>query len=315
MRVLITGGTGFIGSHLARRLIDTSEVHVLARPASKLCRIEDIVSKVTVWQGDTTDFEAINRCVQGVQPHLVFHLAGDTSGRRWSHEFSELDTSIEVNLRGTLNVVHALNALPRAPLRMIRAGGLAEYGDAPVPFDESRREEPVSAYGASQAATTTILSAVSRQLRFPVITLRLAAVYGPGRNEDFFLPSLIVHCLEGGEFEMTSGDQPWDLIYIDDAVSALTLAAEKPLDPGEIINIGSGNPRTLRQIAEIAFRKIGGRAKLRIGAMPVTAGDIRSLYCRTEKAKRLLGWEARTDLDSGLDRTIAWYRERLGKPT
>ncbi|MBZ5604305.1 MAG: SDR family NAD(P)-dependent oxidoreductase [Acidobacteriia bacterium] len=314
MRVLVTGGTGFIGSHLVRRLIDAgNDVHVFARKSSDLFRIQDAASEITLWRGDVTDFDSVTRTVDAVAPEIVFHLAGDTSGRRWSRGFSELDASIDVNLLGTLNLLRALHRAPKPPGRFIRAGGLAEYGDAPVPFDESARELPVSAYGASQAATTVLLSALQSQLSFLVITLRFAAVYGPGRSEEFFLPALIVRCLEGGEFEMTSGDQPWDLLYVDDAVDALLCAAEAPAASGEIVNIGSGCAYTLREVAERAVAKIGS-GRLRIGAISASAGDIRKLYCRIEKARRMLEWEPRVDLDAGLDRTIAWYRQRAGKP-
>jgi nucleoside-diphosphate-sugar epimerase len=312
-RVLVTGGTGFIGSHLVRRLVMAdAEVHVLVRPQSDLWRIKELAPKIIPWRGDVTDLGSVERCVTQAQPEIVFHLAGDTSGRRWSQSLSELDQSIEVNLCGTLNVLRSLHAAPKPPMRFVRAGGLAEYGNAPVPFDERQREMPASAYGASQAAATMFLSALSRQLAFPAVTLRFAAVYGPGRSEDFFLPSLIARCLEGRDFEMTGGDQPWDLVYVDDAVDALLRATEAAIEPGEVINIGSGLGPTLREIADRVVRKIGS-GRLRVGAVPIVAGDVRQLYCRNDRAAAILGWRPRVDLDTGLDRTIAWYRQRLAQ--
>ncbi len=311
MKVLVTGGTGFIGSHLVRRLVlEDTEVHLFARPESDLGRIEELIPKLVVWRGDVTDLGSIERCVAKAQPEMVFHLAGDTSGRRWSRDLSELDSSVQVNLGGTLNMLRVLQSAARPPMRFIRAGGLAEYGEAPVPFDERQREMPVSAYGVSQAATTMFLSALSSQLTFPVVTLRFAAVYGPGRAEDFFLPSLIVRCLSGEDFEMTTGEQPWDLVYVDDAVDALIRSTTAAIESGEIMNIGSGRGPTLREIAELVVRKIGS-GRLRVGAVPVVAGDVPRLYCRNDKAKAVLGWQPRVDLDAGLERTIAWYRERL----
>jgi UDP-glucose 4-epimerase len=314
-RVLVTGGTGFIGSHLIRQLIGggEAEVHVLTRPVSNLLRIEEVLPQITLWHGDLVDAGSVKQCVDAVRPELIFHLGGHTAGRRWSQNLAELDESIAVNLHGTLNLVRALQASAQPPSGFIRAGGLAEYGDASAPFDEDQRERPISAYGASQVATTMFLSALSPQLSFPAITLRFAAVYGPGRNQDFFLPSLIVRCLEGRDFEMTAGEQPWDLVYIDDAVDALLLASSQAIAPGEVINIGSGCARTLREIAELVVRKIGGPGRLRLGAISVAAGDPRELYCRVEKAHSMLGWRPQVDLDTGLDRTIEWYRQRNGK--
>ncbi len=310
---MITGGTGFIGSHLARRVVSDHDVHIFARGESSTERIADVVSKLTIWRGDITDPDSIKDCVAAIQPEIVFHLAGDTSARRWTAGLSELDSSLDVNLGGTLNLVRALRALSNPPRRMIRAGGLAEYGEAPVPFDEEALLKPVSAYGASQAAATLLVRALRSQLPFRVITLRFAAVYGPGRSEDFFLPSLIVHCLEGKEFPMSTGDQPWDLLYVDDAVDALLSASAAQVDCDEVINIGSGRKPTLREVAEAALKKIGGPARLRIGAVPPSAGEILKLYCKIDKAREMLRWQPRIDLDSGLDRTIAWYRQRTGK--
>ena len=271
------------------------------------------MGRIRIWKGDIADAASIQACVDAVRPELVFHLAGDTSGRRWAGGLSELDTSLQVNLGGTLNLIRALQALPVAPRRLIRAGGLAEYGEARAPFAEEDLPMPVSAYGASQAAATIAVHAMRRQLKFPVITLRFAAVYGPGRSEDFFLPSLIIHCLKGMEFPMTAGDQPWDLIYVDDTVDALIRASSAEVAGGEIINIGSGRRPTLREIAGLVVEKIGGAASLRIGARAPSAGDIAELYCRIDKAKSLLGWEPNVALNDGLDRTIAWYRERMGQ--
>jgi len=307
MRVLVTGGTGFIGSHLVRRLVsEGAEVHVLARPSSSLWRIEDVVSKVTVWRAELADEPALTACVTGCAPEVVYHLAGDTSGRRWTEDLAELERCIGANLLGTLHLLRALRQRP--PVCVVRAGGLSEYGDAPVPFEEEQRERPVSAYGASQAATSMFVSALSTQLCFPVITLRFAAVYGPRRDESFFLPSVVVRCLEGKDFEMTSGDQMWDMVYIDDAVDALLKAAGAGLRESQTINIGGGAWCTLREIAERVAEKTGGRSRILAGALAVQGGDIRQLYCRIDRAKDLLGWQPVTDLDTGLDRTIAWYR-------
>jgi UDP-glucose 4-epimerase len=315
-RVLVTGGSGFIGSHLVLRLraSGNSDIHVFARSTSDVRRIRQVLPEITLWRGDLNDRECVKQCVEAVRPEIVFHLAGHTAGRRWSANLAELDRSIDTNLHGTLNLIRVLHDGAQPPSRFIRAGGLAEYGDAPAPFDEAQRELPVSAYGASQAATTMFLSALSRQLSFPAITLRFAAVYGPGRNEDFFLPSLIVRCLAGRDFEMTAGDQPWDLIYIDDAVDALMKASSAPVAAGEIINIGSGRAQTLREIAELVVNKIGGPARLKVGAISVAAGDVRQLYCRIEKANSLLAWRPQVALNEGLDRTIEWYRRQSERP-
>ena len=227
--MLVTGGTGFIGSHLVRRLLEQGcGVSLLVRPGSSLWRIEDILPKVRLLHGDLLDAASLDACLDEARPDVVYHLAGDTSGRHWCSNLEELDSSIGANLNGTLNLVRSLHKR-KLHSRFVRAGGLAEYGSAPVPFDERDQEKPVSAYGASQAAATMFLGALKQFLAFPMITLRLASIYGPGRETGFFLPSLIVHCLESKDFNMTNGDQLWDLVYIDDAVDAFLRAAQSQI--------------------------------------------------------------------------------------
>ncbi len=310
--VLVTGGTGFLGSHLVRRLVtDGAAVHLLVRPASSLWRIADIKTKLTLWRGDLTDLSSLEKCVAGSRPQLVFHLGGGSFGQPWSTVLGEINSLVDVNVKGTLNLLHAIERAGLPLTRFVRTGGLVEYGDGPVPFDEGQRELPASAYPATQAATVMILNAVYRHLKFSVVTLRLASVYGPARSGDYFLPSLIIGCLEGRDFDMTAGEQMWDLIYVDDVVDAYVKAGQADVASGEILNIGAGRGYRLREVAEMIVSKIGGKTHLRIGALQKQPGEIRHLVCRNEKAKRILGWTPETSLDTGIDRTIAWYRQHL----
>lgn len=308
---LVSGGTGFIGSHLVRRLVGAGiKTHVLARAQSIPWRIDDLASRLTVWRCDLTDPPSLDRCLSNIKPDLVFHLSGNTSGKTWSENLSELDLSIQVNLQGTLNLVRALHTLKLCPLRFVRGGGISEYGIAPVPFREDEREQPMSAYSASQAAATMFLGALSRHLAFPVVTIRLPSVYGPARSLDSFVPSLIAHCLESRDFDMGAGDLRWDMLYVEDAVDALLRASEANIPSGEIINLSSGTLRSLREVAEMIVRKIGSSSQLRVGSLP-SRGDIEDMYSSGEKARELLHWAPKISLDTGLDTTILWYRRHL----
>ncbi len=286
---------------------------MLVRPASSLWRIEDIVTKVNLRQADLLNDASLEALLAETRPGVVFHLAGDTAGRRWSAGLGELNSSLDSNLKGTLNLVKALHRLDLRP-RFIRAGGLSEYGAAPAPFDERARELPLSAYGASQAATTMFLGALRDFLAFPVITLRLASVYGPGSRDSFFLPSLILHCIQRRQFHMTDGGQRWAFIYIDDVVDAFLKAAQSHVSQGEIINIGPAECYTLREIAGMVARKTDACNWVSAGARPAQAGDIPHLHCAISKAREILNWSPVTPLDAGLDVTIAWYRKYLDEP-
>ena len=299
--VLVTGGTGFIGSHLVRRLLlEQAEVHVLSRPAPDTGRSG---TGVTRWTASLEDAAVIRRCLEEARPLLVFHLAGDSEVRRGGGDAGAVQRSVEANLAGTLNIAAA--AAATGVQRLLRAGGLEEYGNGPAPFSEEQRESPISPYSASQVAAAHYWQMLQRHVDVSLVTLRLALVYGPGQSPGFLVPSLIRSCLSGEDFEMTAGEQTRDVLFVEDAVGAFVAAATCPHDlRGEIVNIGSGIERRVRDIAETIVRLTGSSAGLRLGSAPERLVEMERLVCRTEKALRLLGWSAETDLDEGLRRTI-----------
>lgn len=315
--VLVTGGTGFIGAHLVRRLVaDGANVHLLVRPRSHFDRLADVRVSVAHTALELADKPALAACLRGVQPDVVFHLAGVTAGRgtdaRLASAAALLEHSYEVNLTGTLHLLLAVaHEAPAA--RVIRTGGLAEYGNGPVPFREEQREAPVSPYAASQVAATHLGQSVVRQFGLAVTTVRPALTYGPAQSDSFFIPSLILACLEGRPFDMTTGTQTRDFVYVDDVVGALVAAATAPGVAGQIVNAGSGREVRIDEVASLIVRMTGGRTALRVGAQPGRPGDLERLFCDPERARQLLGWVARTSLDAGLERTIAWYRERRAR--
>lgn len=307
--VLVTGGTGFIGSHLVHRLLtEGCRVCVLVRPSRSPGRIADVLSDLSIWPGDVTDALNVQECVATISPEIVFHLAGATEGRIIDPGLTGLDRSFDTNLHGSLNVIRAAQSAGSRLRKFIRLGGLAEYGNGPTPFREEQREAPASTYAASQVAVTHLGQMLARTLNFPIVTLRPALTYGPAQSEDFFIPSCIRHCLRGVPFEMTSGEQSRDLVYIDDVVDALLKAAKSSSVSGEVINIGSGRDCRIREVAETIVRMSGANIPLRIGAKADHPADIRCLFCSPAKAERILNWRALTPLDAGLQKTISWFR-------
>lgn len=272
-------------------------------------RFADVAAQCVSWAGDLRDVGSLVRPMAGARPEIVFHLAGVTDVRKPGNEFEQIDRALEGNLKGTL---HLLEAVRRAGLplgRFVATGGLEEYGTGASPYDEAQRESPVSPYSASQTATTHFCQMLQRRIQLPIVTLRPALVYGPAQSVDFFIPALIVRCLEGGDFDMTAGQQRRDLLYVEDLVDAYVRAGVDPRAIGEVINVGSGGAALIRDVAEAVVRLTGARTRLAMGMIPERATEIAHLVCRNEKAAHLLGWLPTTSLEEGLARTIAWYRE------
>lgn len=305
--ILITGGSGFLGSHLARRLADAGEeVHVFARHGSSLHRLEGLLERLTIWRGNLNDRQSIHDCLLACRPRVIFHLAGDTSVRRLDFAFQNVERSFD-SLHGTMHLIEELRRA-RLPVRcLVRAGGLEEYGCGPYPYCETQRESPVSPYSAAQVATTHYCQMVQPALAFPVVTLRLALVYGPAQSASFFIPSLIAHFLENLDFSMTTGDQGRDLLFVEDVIDAFLAVPETEGLGREIINIGSGHEYRMDNVAELIRLLSGTSGRVQLGAVAGRSSEISHLVCRNEKAHRLLAWQPRTKLEDGLAQTIRWH--------
>lgn len=308
---LVTGGTGFLGSHLVRRLVGAdARVAVVARTASDPWRVADVLDRIQRIDGDVTDARALREAVRQAAPVAVFHLAAWTGGRHSDAE-DAFRRSLAVNHEGTMNVLKAVrDEAPQA--RIVRTGSMAEYGDGPAPFREDAPTREDSPYSGSQILATHLAHAIAPTWGVTPVTLRPSLVYGPAQDPDYFLPGLIRACLAGRDFPMTTGEQAVDFVFVEDVVDALLLAAETEAAGGEILNVGSGREITIRALAERVVERIGTQGKLLLGAVPTRQAEARHRYLDIAKAERVLGWAPGTSLDEGLDRTIAWHRAQAG---
>ena len=309
-RVLVTGATGFIGSHLARRLHkEGAELHILLRKDSLTFRIEDIIGDLVPWYGDLTDSQSLRFCIKNSKPQIVFHLA---TFRNVARDVNLMDFMIDTNVKGTVNLLRSVIDEKVALECFINTGTCEEYGDASAPFHEDTKEIPVSPYSASKVAATYFCQMIYKTMDLPIVTLRPFLAYGPHQDTDvMFIPSLIAHCLRGKDFPMTEGNQTREFNYVDDIVDAYILATECQDVAGEIINIGNGIEYRLKDVAEKIVKMMGTPIRLLVGAIPKRAGETEHFFCSNEKAGKLLGWKPRTTLDVGLRKTIEWYENNL----
>jgi nucleoside-diphosphate-sugar epimerase len=316
--VLLTGATGFIGAHLTSRLVNEgAHVSVLVRRALADGRLSSLEGRISAQRGDVTDLAAVRAALAESRAEVVFHLAADTGARRAELGWDGVARALRVNLDGTLTVLRAVQESSHEVAAFVRAGGLEEYGAGPIPYREGQREAPISAYSASQVAATHFCQVLQRDTAAAIITLRPALVYGPGQSDDFFIPSLIRSCLANAPFEMTSGEQGRDLLYVDDVVEAFARAASRPELRGQVVNVGAGVEYAMRDVARMIVRLTGSTAPLDVGAKPARAGDIAHLLADASLARERLGWSAHVGLEEGLQRTITWYRSngRSGERT
>ena len=303
-RVLVTGISGFIGSHLARRLVkEGAEVYGLARTSSNLERLRDISNEIVFHYGDLRYFSTIKTAISAIKPQKVFHLAAQVDPRR---SLALIDDMVQVNLIGTINLLQALNGSHYDCF--INTGASEEYGDNPTPFREDQIPRPVSPYSASKASATVFCQMLHKTGKAPIVTLRPFLIYGPGQQGDMLIPSLIRKTTIGEEFKMTKGEQTRDFNYIDDVVDAYVRASVTPRAVGEIINIGSGLEYKVIDVVRMVLRLMDSSLKPRVGALDYRPGEAWHFYCDNTKAREILGWRPLTNLEDGLKNTINWFQ-------
>ncbi len=303
-RVLVTGAEGFIGSHLVKRLLNEgASVHALVKPESSPWRIQECLGRLSILEADIADPASLQPGIPRLKPQIVFHLAAlvDVS-RSW-----ELIASLaQTNIMGT---IHLLTAVKDAPLEaFIHTGSSEEYGDAPSPIPETRRESPISPYSFSKLAGAQFCQMAARTFGLPVTVVRLFPVYGPLQDSAMFIPSAISDLLLKKAFKMSPGEQMRDFTYVDDVVEAYLKVACCPQARGELLNVGSGAAHRVREIVEIIRRLVGGDTKVAVGALPYRKGEGSEIFCDNRKIRQLTGWSPRITLGEGLRLTVDWHK-------
>jgi len=308
-RILITGGAGFVGSHLAEACAKADhQVHVVIRPGSSDERLRHVLDRISVHRVDLRSEVDVGQCLVDVSPDIIYHLA--TSPRRQpSPHLEDAKAYIREDLGCLVSLLGAAAALRRPPSQIIRAGSLAEYGSAPLPYREDVREAPATVYGAGMVAATHYVSALQARLPFPVATARLALIYGTAQSADYLVPALVEKCLAGEVSIVRRPDDRRDLLFIGDAVEAMMRMAAVPLPPAAVVNICSGIAPTMREVAGLVIDATGTDPNLIVfGDGPVSG--VADLRGSPELASELLQWRARTALAAGIAQTVEWYRER-----
>lgn len=306
---LVTGGAGFIGSHLAERLLrDGHRVRVLDNFASR--RRENLAfgagaPRFEVIEADITDLAATVHAARGVD--VIFHQAAMRSVPR------SVDDPLGANANNVTGTLHVLMAAREAGVRrVVYASSSSIYGDRPeLPKREDQPPAPVSPYAVSKLAGEHYSTVWSRLYGVETVGLRYFNVFGPRQDPTSqyaaVIPSFILRALRGEPLEVHGdGLQSRDFTYVDNVVEANLLAARAPGVAGEMFNVGCGNRVTLLEVIRI-LEAILDRRLERVHA-PRRAGDVSHTQADIGKAKRFLGYVPVVELEEGLRRTAEFFR-------
>jgi nucleoside-diphosphate-sugar epimerase len=304
-RILITGAGGFIGRHLLRRLTTSgcNPVALTRFPGPLRAEFGGAVQTVAI---DWDDPSAVARVIEEVKPSVLFHLAGV---RVADGETNSATRNWQGNVELTENLLSALATT--ALNRFIALGTAEEYGAVAGPVAEDQLAEPVTGYGRAKAEVTKMLLAKYQREGFPAAVLRPFTVYGPGQPARMFIAQAVEHAVAGRSFAMTEGRQRRDLVYIEDIVRALIAAGNVPGIEGAVMNLGSGRPRQLREVAETVWRLADSKAPLQVGARPAPPEELHDTWANPSRAKERLDWTPEIELEQGLLTTINWEREQM----
>jgi CDP-glucose 4,6-dehydratase len=317
-RSLVSGAHGFVGSHLARALLERGDaVRVLDRPAPRLADVGGerlsgldllgIRDKVELVEADLRDAAAVAAAVTGADS--VFHLAAQTivSVARES----PLET-FEVNVQGAWNVFEACRE--HGVGRVVFASSDKAYGSSPeLPYREDFPLRAAYPYDASKAAADTIARSYANAYGLPLAVTRFANVYGGGDlNFSRLIPETTIALLDGRAPVIRSDGSPErDFLHVDDAVSAYLAIAAALGDgaAGEAFNAGGERPHSVREVVGLIAAAAGGGIAPDFRGEGNPEGEIDRQFVDSTKLRELTGWRPQVELEDGLRRTLAWYRE------
>lgn len=313
--VVVSGAGGFIGSHLAERLVaEGARVRALLRYTSRGQRgclallPEGVIDAIDVTFGDVRDFDAVREIVRGAD--AVFHLAA-LIGIPYSYEHPQ--EVIDTNIIGTSNVL--LAAREAGTLERVVLTSTSEvYGSAVrVPMDEEHPLSAQSPYSATKIAADALGLSFYRSFGLPVVVVRPFNAYGARQSARAVIPTIIAQALAGGPLRLGALDTTRDFTYVTDTATGFVAVAAADGAVGEIVNLGAGDEVSIRdvvaRVGAIVGRDLGVEGDEQ--RMRPARSEVTRLLSDSSKARRVAGWRPEVSFDDGLRRTTDWIAEHL----
>ncbi|MDG7011405.1 MAG: NAD-dependent epimerase/dehydratase family protein [Nitrososphaerota archaeon] len=314
-KLLITGGLGFVGSQLVRQLVaqDQYEVHPVERYVTG--RYANLGRTVETHFVDLRDANSVRTVLKRVQPDVVVHMAAISPV---SYSYEHPQEVIENNLMGTVNLAESCRELIPSFKHFVYAGTTEEYGATPErPAKETSRCIPNSPYSISKYAGSKYLEYMHLAYDFPATIIRCTNTYGRTNDTHFFIEKIVTQMIANPKGEVMMGDDEAirEFMYIDDHVGAyLSVLSQREKSIGEIFNFSTGKPLTLNEVIKLAARLTHFEGELAKHSIPKRPLDITDHSLNSDKARETLGWSANVPLETGLKKTIAFWRQKLGRP-
>jgi len=296
--ILIVGGTGFIGYHLAKKCLKKGwqVVSISTKKAinsRKLSKVEYILC-------DITKKKLLKKKIQKSFTYVV-NLGGYV-------DHSNKIKTYKSHYVGCKNLTEIF--LKNPPQAFVQMGSSVEYGNVKSPQKENDKCNPKSIYGRAKLSSTIYLINLFKKKNFPSTILRLYLAYGAKQDLNRFLPIIIDGCVKNKKFPCSSGNQFRDFVHVSDAVNAILKSLKSKKAKGQIINVGTGNPRKIKNIIE-DVKKILKGGHPQYGKIKFRKDEILKIYPSIKKANNLIGWKPQISFEEGIKNTIKSYNEQL----
>jgi nucleoside-diphosphate-sugar epimerase len=294
-RVLITGASGFLGSHLCDHLDKNGiEVHAVSRSKRAVDQ-----GSVHWWQGDMEDLKVVQNLFHTIKPDVVYHLSGHVTGVAGLELVLPTFQSLLVSTVNVLTVAAKMGCD-----RLILISSLEE------PEPGHNEATPASPYAAAKWASSAYGRMFHQLYQTPVVLVRLFMTYGPRQNVRKIIPSVTLSLLRGDAPKLASGQRQVDWIYIDDAISGMLAAAQVSNLEGCTLDLGSGTLVSIRSVVQQLTNLVNPQIKPLFGALPDRPVE-KVRVANTTYTYEKLGWQPLTSLERGLENTVNWYKQQL----
>lgn len=298
-KILIIGGTGFIGFHLANQCIK-KKWDVVSISTKKPIK-KRFVKNVKYLNCDISKKKNLKNIVKK-NFDFVVNLGGHVDHKNYNK-------TLRSHFLGVKNLAGIFSNTNLKLFIQIGSGG--EYGQTNSPHIEGKEKLPKTIYNKSKFLASKFLFSLAEKKNFPVTVLRLYQVYGPKQDINRLIPIAIFNCIKNNKFPCSNGKQLRNFIYIDDVVRSIFKCLQKwKKVKGEIINIGSNKNYQVKKLIETIKNKIG-KGEPQFGKIPLRADEKFKFYPAINKAKKILGWEAKINLNKGLDLTIKDFKNLI----
>lgn len=308
VKVFLTGGTGFVGANLVRALLrEGYDVHLAVRETSKLWRIEQILSRVTLHKCKLENADDIGQVLKTLKPRGIIHLAayGGSPGLKGKAE------TISTNLTSFVNLLDAAYEIGFE--WFINTGSSSEYGVKDSPMKESDFPNPINLYGVTKLSSTLFAQAYAKKFGLPVVTLRLFSPFGFYEDSSRLIPYIIESMLKKAPTKLSCPSNVRDFIFIEDVIEAYLKVIQhiSKFESGDVLNVGSGKQHTILQCFEILKRITGYSMDPQWHSIEPRDSDLAKIWeADISKINSIIGYTPAYSFEQGLSKTVQWFNNK-----